>query len=51
VESNRVPWGVKVQLQMVPPDVDRSRRDPIELVVPVVLQPGTNQASLNEGEE
>jgi type II secretion system protein J len=51
VESNGLPLGVKVQLQMLAPNGERTRQDPIEIVVPVVLQAGTNQTSLDQGEE
>jgi hypothetical protein len=51
VESNGLPFGVKVQLQMAPPNGASARQDPIEIVVPVVLQAGTNQSSLNQEEE
>jgi prepilin-type N-terminal cleavage/methylation domain-containing protein len=43
VETNILPFGFKVQLQLVPEPTDRSPRPPIELVVPLMLQASTNQ--------
>lgn len=48
-ETNKLPFGIKVQLQMVPDTNDRSRRDPVELVVPIVVRPGTNETETATG--
>ena len=45
-ETNVLPQGIKVELQLASASSGLGRRAPIELVVPVVLQVGTNQTSL-----
>jgi type II secretion system protein J len=45
IESNKLPQGIKVELQLVNEPGSRYRPMPIDLVVPVVLQPPTNQTS------
>lgn len=49
IETNRLPLGIKVELQFMTEDSSRTRRPPIELVVPVVLRAGTNQVGSTEG--
>jgi hypothetical protein len=49
VETNKLPLGIKVQLQLLPSANDRTASNPIEIVVPVVLQAGTNQTSQTSG--
>lgn len=44
-ETNKLPYGFKVQLQFVREAGDRTARLPVELVVPVILQVGTNETS------
>jgi hypothetical protein len=51
VETNKLPQGIKVQLQLVGGPTDRMRPMPIEVVVPVLLQPGTNQTAEASGGE
>lgn len=43
VETNKVPRGIKVELQLVAQDNERVRPAPIQVVVPIVVQAGTNQ--------
>jgi type II secretion system protein J len=45
VETNKLPQGIKVELQMAGTGSDRSPRTPVQLVVPIVLQAGTNQVA------
>jgi type II secretion system protein J len=55
IETNKLPHGIKVQIQLARDDATgRLARLPVELVVPVILRVGTNeteQATESEGEE
>jgi general secretion pathway protein J len=48
-ETNKLPLGIKVELELTRDNADRSPRAPIELVVPVILQPGTNEVAQTSG--
>lgn len=50
-ETNKLPFGFKIEIQFMPDPSDRGVRPPLELVVPVVLQPGTNQVEQSTGGE
>lgn len=41
-ETNKLPFGIKVQLQLTRDAADRSYHAPIEIVAPVILRVGTN---------
>jgi prepilin-type N-terminal cleavage/methylation domain-containing protein len=43
--TNKLPLAIKVQIQLVARETDRWLRPPVELVVPIVLQAGTNQTA------
>ena len=49
IETNKLPQGFRVQLQLLPDPRERVQRPPIELVVPVMLQAPTNQTSQTSG--
>lgn len=52
VETNKLPRGIKVQLQLAAESAPaRSGQLPIELVVPVIVQVGTNETAQAAGEE
>ena len=51
VETNKLPQGIRVELQLAADENERYARPPVELVIPVLLQAGTNQASQSTGEE
>lgn len=54
IETNKLPLGIKVQIQLARDEAaDRLAQLPVEFVVPVILQVGTNeteQATESEGE-
>jgi general secretion pathway protein J len=50
IETNKLPYGIKVELQLVSAPTERLRREPIELVVPILVQAGTNTTSTGEEE-
>ena len=45
IETKKLPYGIKVQLQLLPQDGALSLPPPVEVVVPVVLQASTNQVN------
>lgn len=49
VEVGKLPRGIKVELQLAQDETERVRRAPIELVIPVMLQAGTNSAAQSSG--
>jgi type II secretion system protein J len=45
LSSNALPQAVKVQLQLLAEETERAPRTPIELVVPLLVQPASNQVA------
>jgi hypothetical protein len=49
IETNKVPLGIKVELQLTGDPGSRSANTPVELVVPVILLAGTNEVAQTSG--
>jgi general secretion pathway protein J len=49
VATNKLPLGIKMQLQLASEPSDRSYHAPVEVVAPVILQAGTNEVAQASG--
>jgi type II secretion system protein J len=48
-ETNKLPYGIKIQLQLTHDNSDRTYHAPIEIVAPVILRAGTNEVAQTTG--